>query len=132
MKCEHEDAKEKIWLDTERKKDSQIAPDLDRLHNYCDLCGTVKNLTDKGKRLGYFANVLTGMRGKINFEARKKDSHLTKITDIQIRLIMKELEESDDFEDVYWQKLDVQKEMFIEILQKYVPGLPEEFISEFF
>lgn len=88
-------------------------------HPYCVHCGAVKNMgPDRARGMGFFANVLASI-------ARRR-----KLTDVQIRLIMKRLEEIEDFEDNYTLSGSSQKEWFLDAVEMYT-SLPREFIEEY-
>ena len=85
-----------------------------KLHPYCCNCGTVKNVSsDKGRKIGYFINSLTQLRKMLEQKGYR-------ISDAQIRMIVKELGEIDGFEDVYWITYSRQKELFISTVRKYI------------
>jgi len=114
--CEHKSVGKGVWYPSQ-KGDT-------RLHPYCGHCGTLKNVSeDRAKRLGYYMNALSEikrMTGRGGF----------KLSDAQIRLIAKELENFEDFSDVYWIPFSNQKEMFLGIAQKYT-NLSKKFIEDF-
>ena len=88
-------------------------------HPYCIKCGAVKNMSpNRSRGIGFYANIL----GSI---ARRR-----KLTDVQIRLIMKKLEEIEGFEDRYSLSGDVQSEWFLDAVEMYT-SLPREFIAEY-
>jgi len=92
-------------------------------HPYCISCGAVKNISsDRGKRLGYFANVLANLK-------RFLESKGYKITQAQIRLIMMELEEKK-LDDTYVFSFSKQKEIFVDVVTKYIK-VRKELIEEF-
>ncbi|MCS7121051.1 MAG: hypothetical protein NZ895_00380, partial [Archaeoglobaceae archaeon] len=62
-----------------------------KLHPVCSNCGTFKNVSsDRGKKFSHFIKALSKL---------KKNC---KVTDVQIRLITKELEKNPDFQDLWW------------------------------
>jgi len=76
-KCKHELSSSKEWLPS----DNGIL----KLHPYCRICGVVKNVSaDKGKKLGYFVNILSALK-------RDLEKRGYKISQTQIRLILNEL-----------------------------------------
>jgi hypothetical protein len=83
-------------------------------HPYCGNCGTVKNVSsDKGKNIGYFVNCLSKMKKDLGKKRYK-------ISDAQIRLILKELTEMDGFSDTYWMTFSRQREIFVSVVKKYI------------
>jgi hypothetical protein len=74
----------------------------------------------KGKKIGYFAMVLSKMRNELREER--------KISKAQIRLILKEFEESGYADSSI--PFHTQKEVFIEIVSKYV-WIPKDRIRQY-
>ena len=106
MECPHEPGYERYWLPMQNG--------VMKLHPYCERCGTIKNVSsDRGKKMGYFAAALSRLRKVMERKGYK-------ISDAQIRLIMKELSETEGFEDVWWITFSKQKEIFVEVVKKYV------------
>jgi hypothetical protein len=106
MLCIHKDS-EKTWLP--RLDNHILVP-----HPICSKCGFVKNVTrDKGRKMGYYINVLYRIKGGIE---KKK---VGKLTEIQIRLISKELEKTEAFQDPYSIKGSTQDRLFVETVKKY-------------
>ena len=102
-------------------------------HPYCAKCGTIKNITsDHAKAMGYYINILAEMRKTLILENKKGKGMIGKLTDSQLRLIVKELLEMGDFEDKYWRTKSSQKKIFINVMRKYRPDLPKHFIEKFF
>lgn len=103
--CAHE-ANKKDW--------APMQNGILKLHPYCNKCGTVKNVSsDKGKKISYFVASLSELRKILEKRGYK-------ISDAQIRLIIKELSEIDGFDDTWWITFSKQKEIFISIVRKYV------------
>jgi len=85
-----------------------------KLHPYCENCGTVKNVSsDVGKKMSYFVVALSNLRKILK-------SRGYKVSDAQIRLILKELSEIEGFEDTWWITFTKQKEIFVSVVKKYV------------
>ena len=85
-----------------------------KLHSYCIRCGTIKRVnssSDRPKNITYYINVLT--------EISKTQGEKKRITKVQTRLIVKELESMADFCDTYWVTKSAQEGMFISVVQKY-------------
>jgi hypothetical protein len=103
--CNHR-AGRKIWLDTQ-------TGGL-KLHPYCVNCGTIKNVSsDRGKKMGYFIRALSDLRKVLEMRGYK-------VSDAQIRLISKELSEYDGFDDLWWITFSKQKEIFVNVVCKYI------------
>jgi len=74
----------------------------------------VKNVSsDKGKKISYFVASLSNLRKILEKRGYR-------ISDAQIRLIVKELSGVDGFDDTWWMPFSKQKEIFILIVRKYV------------
>ncbi|MFQ6052522.1 MAG: hypothetical protein ACE5K4_12650 [Candidatus Hydrothermarchaeota archaeon] len=94
-------------------------------HPHCIKCGVVKNVSsDRAKKIGYYTNALSSMAKHLEKRGVKN------ITQVQIRLIIKELESIEDFEDTYVITGSTQRRIFIDIVKKYC-NLSEEFIKSF-
>lgn len=111
MKCEHKSCgtAEKVWLPYE----VDGAEKGFKAHSYCIRCGTIKSISsgsDKPKSIGYYINALSEM-GK--YPGKKR------FTKVQMRLIVKELEDMEDFCDTYWVTRSAQDRIFISAVQKY-------------
>ncbi len=119
MKCEHLDCgcNEKVWLPHILRED----PCGMKSHPYCVHCGTVKNIgSDRAKGKGYFMNVLSNI-----------DKHLRiPGSSVRMRLVAKELERIEDFEDIYSMSKYAQERVFINIIRKYYQ-VPERTIEQF-
>lgn len=102
MSCEHKICGniQKVWLPYELRG---YAKGLIS-HPYCLECGAVKNISsDRAKPLGYFMNIL---------------SHLP-VTKVQTRLIAKDIEKIDGFEDRFSISSFIQEQIFINLVKKY-------------
>jgi hypothetical protein len=105
MKCDHKSNK-KDWVEMQNG--------ILKLHPYCDKCGVIKNISsDRGKKISYFVMALSRLRKTL-------ESRGYKVSDAQIRLIVKELMEIEGFEDTWWITFSKQKEIFTNVVQKYV------------
>jgi len=103
--CKHKDAIDKEWLPSENG--------IIKLHPHCEFCGLVKNITsDKAKKIGYFENALARLKDDL-----KKRNY--NVTQIQTRMIIKELEDND-FNEIYSNSFSQQKKMFSEVVTKYI------------
>ena len=105
MSCSHESCshEENIWLPVENSPRSEAA-----LHPWCVHCGLVKSISDdRPKRIGYWTNIIS------------KISNNFSVTQCQRRLMIKELESYEEFEDLYGITGSSQKEMFVRTIQKY-------------
>ena len=112
MHCHQSCSKEqRIWLPV---SNGDLVP-----HPWCIKCGAIKNISDdKAKRMGYWTNVMAEI------------AEYFKISKVQQRLAIKELETYDGFEDTYAMTFSAQKKIFAEILKKYF-GLNEITIESF-
>ena len=118
MACEHKNCstEENDWLPYEMDGfNFGLKP-----HPYCIHCGTVKNISqDRAKRIGYYVNIIS-----------KMEKSLRNLTKVQFRLIVKDLEKIDGFEDAYWMTGSCQKRIFINIVKKYC-NISQDFIASF-
>ncbi|MBN2488415.1 MAG: hypothetical protein JXA98_05245 [Methanosarcinaceae archaeon] len=107
MSCLHESCGriDKVWLPFEiRGADRGLKP-----HLYCTRCGAIKSIsTEKPKKTTYYINSLS-----------KIDKRVVPLTKVQVRLIVKELEHIEDFEDPYSMTREIQEKIFITVVKKY-------------
>jgi|Deesub1362B_J571_1020462.scaffolds.fasta_scaffold00502_5 hypothetical protein len=112
----HKSSYERVWL-----------PSLNGLlqpHSLCESCGSVKNISsDRAKSLGYYTNTLAEIKSHLERKGGK-------LTQVQIRLIIKELEGIEDFADTYIMRGSVQKSIFINTVRKYT-GFSRSLIESF-
>ncbi len=105
MQCEHESNK-KDW--------AKMQNGVMKLHPFCNGCGTLKNVSsDRGKKLSYFVIALSRLRKILGEKGYK-------VSEAQIRLIVKELSEIEGFDDVWWITFSRQREIFIQTVRKYI------------
>ncbi len=105
MRCEHRSSR-KVWA---KMQNGVMKP-----HPYCARCGTLKNVSsDKGKSINYFIVALSRLRKILERRGYK-------ISDAQIRLIVKDLKNTDGFTDTWWMTFSRQKEIFTCVVWKYV------------
>jgi len=116
MVCVHKScgSTDKVWLPFEiNDRMLGLKP-----HPYCIHCGIIKNIsTDKPRKTTYYINIFP-----------KIDKSVLKLTNVQIRLIVKELESIEDFEDAYSMTRQAQENIFIKIVQNYC-NVPEGYIA---
>jgi dsDNA-specific endonuclease/ATPase MutS2 len=118
MICTHEDCEyeKRVWLPINTDASETLK------HPFCKHCGAVRNLSrDRATDLGYFMNILSLM---------KRSNRKKIITDVQIRLISKELMGVDDFNDKYWMRRSIQEALFISAVNKYCK-LSQNYIKSF-
>lgn len=115
VKCLHKTSSHREWLPGDNG--------LLMKHPYCEVCGTVKNISsDRGKEMGYFVNVIHYIKNHM-----KKRNYV--VTQSQARLILKEFEEGG-FSDNYSLRYSTQKEVFVELVKKYLQ-VSEDTVKEF-
>lgn len=105
MKCYHESCgnEDRVWLPEDRNLKSDVL-----LHHWCIHCGVVKNISDDmPKKMGYWTNVLSRIAKRFS------------LTQSQKRLVVKELESRECFDDLYGTTGSVQKEVFVKAIKKY-------------
>ncbi|HIE31984.1 MAG TPA: hypothetical protein EYP67_06350 [Methanosarcinales archaeon] len=116
MNCVHESCGngDKVWLPFEIEGlNKGLKP-----HPYCVRCGIVKNISsDRARNIGYYINVLARMGRRTGC-----------VTNVQMRLIVKELEGIDGFADIYSTTGNAQKNLFMDVVKKYC-NLSEHLIS---
>ena len=76
-------------------------------HPWCKICGVVKNISDdRPKKIGYWMNKLSFISNKLSLKQCQK------------RLIAKEIESCECFQDMFGTFGSDQKKMFIKIISK--------------
>lgn len=119
MKCDHVDCGniEKVWLPYSIREHPVVL----RSHPYCIHCGMVKNIgSDRAVGSGYFINALSQMEKNLRLPG----------SSVRMRLVAKELENIEDFEDNYSMTKYAQEKTFIKIIKKYYM-LPERVIQQY-
>ncbi len=119
MKCDHVEcgSTEKVWLPyTVREHPNGL-----KSHPFCIRCGMVKNIgPDKAKSRGYFINVISQIEKHLKIPG----------STVRIRLIVKELEKIEDFDDSFSMSRYNQEKAFISIIKKYYQ-IPDRTIQQF-
>lgn len=114
--CSHKSCgnEERIWLPVRTDGKSEVVP-----HPWCIKCGMIKNISsDRAKGMGYWTNILSTISYHFN------------ITEVQKRLVIKELESYDGFADTYSMTYSAQQRIFINVVKKYF-NLTEQTIYSF-
>jgi hypothetical protein len=119
LKCNHIDcgSAEKVWLPyLVREHNSGL-----KSHPFCIQCGAVKNIgSDKAKNRGYFINIISQIEKHLNIPG----------SSVRVRLVVKDLEKIEDFDDTYSMSKYNQEKIFIGILKKYYQ-IPDRTIEQF-
>ena len=119
LKCDHVDCGniEKVWLPYIIRE----RPIVLKSHPYCIHCGMVKNIgSDRAVGSGYFINALSQMEKYLKLPG----------SSVRMRLVAKDLENIEDFEDNYSMTKYAQEKTFINIIKKYYK-LPDRTIQKF-
>jgi hypothetical protein len=119
LKCDHLDCGnlEKVWLPY-ILREQHIGL---KSHPYCIDCGMVKNIgSDRAKSRGYFFNVISMIDKKLKLPG----------SSVRMRLIAKDLEKIEDFDDAYSMSRYGQEKIIIGLVKKYYQ-IPERTIKEF-
>ncbi len=105
MGCDHE-VRKRDWF--------RMSNGVVKSHPICKKCGAVKNLSsDKGRKISHFIIILSKLRTKLIDRGYK-------ISDAQIRLIVRDLLEIDGFDDVWSITYSQQRDYFIRVVQKHL------------
>ncbi len=119
MKCDHVDCgnTEKVWLPYVVREH----PIILKSHPFCIRCGMVKNIgSDRAIGRGYFINVISQMEKHLKIPG----------SSVRMRLVFKDLEKIEDFDDGYSMSKYAQEKVFISIVKKYFQ-IPERTIQQF-
>jgi len=111
--CEHENGG-KVWLNLQNG--------VIKAHPVCGKCGVVKNVSsDRGKKISHFITAFYRMKKELEKKGYK-------ISDVQMRLVFNSLPEG--FGDTWSMTYSAQKNIFVEIVRKYVK-VSRDFIESF-
>ncbi len=119
MKCDHVECGniEKIWLPYIVKEH----PKGLKRHSFCIRCGMVKNIgPNKAVGLGYFINVISQIEKYLKIPG----------SSVRMRLVVKELEKIEDFDDSFSMSKYNQEKVFINIIKNYYQ-IPDKIIQQF-
>ncbi|VVB85548.1 Uncharacterised protein [uncultured archaeon] len=119
MKCEHIDCGhlEKVWLPYAVREQAYGM----KSHPFCLKCGIVKNIgPDRATGRGYFINVISRIEKHLKIPG----------SSVRMRLIAKDLEKVEDFDDKYSMSKYSQEKIFINLVKKYY-RIPERTIMQF-
>lgn len=95
---------------------------------YCKKCGRLKYMgSAPAKKMGFYINLLKEIQKKLEAMHRRKATR-HRLTSVQIRLIIKDLEKDDFFLDRFSNQRYSQYDFFKMTLQKYCP-VPDEIIQ---
>jgi len=95
---------------------------------YCKKCGRLKYMgSAPAKKMGFYINLLTEIQKKLDVLYRRKATR-HRLTSVQIRLVIKDLEMDDFFLDQFSNQRYSQYDFFRITLQKYCP-VPDELIQ---
>lgn len=114
-----------IWIKPARNQDVH-SPVLRR--PYCKKCGRIKYMgSSPAKKMGFYINLLKEIQKKLDI-MHKRQITRHKLTNVQMRLIIKDLKNDIDFQDRFSNYRSSQLTFFKETLRKYCP-VDEEIID---
>lgn len=123
----HQDA---VWLPPDDKSDSHI-PAQRRI--FCLGCGKVKYQgSDRAKKLGFFMNLISKINDQVAKEQRRGVKHIKPITEVQKRLMTREMESNEMFMDTWMSTRKHQMVLFRRILRRHCPNLTDTLIEAAF
>ncbi len=98
---------------------------------YCQQCGLVKNIgSDRARKLGYFATALGRLKARIDHEHDRSVFSIAKITQAQVRLMIKRLEAVEGFDDPYGMTFTAQLGLFEAAVRSVRPDVPRAVLEE--
>ncbi|HEY9246656.1 MAG TPA: hypothetical protein VIO11_07420 [Candidatus Methanoperedens sp.] len=119
MKCDHAECSsiEKVWLPyIVRERQNGLKP-----HLFCTRCGMIKNIgPDKSIGRGYYINIVSKIEKHLNIPGSA----------VRMRLVAKELEKIEDFDDSFSMSRYNQEKIFINIVKKHYQ-IPDRTIQQF-
>ena len=125
---EHVECKddEMVWLPLFAKDHSPASR-----HKFCKQTGVIRNQgPEVARRTGFYMNVLGELQHFLDQEARRMGP-ISRLTQSQIRLIAKDLEKLEGFEDRYWRTESSQVRDFIDVVRHYRKDIPPRLILDF-
>ncbi|MBN1539670.1 MAG: hypothetical protein JW939_05950 [Candidatus Thermoplasmatota archaeon] len=122
-------------LETHRDQSIWVKPDIrERMHSpaqrrsYCRKCGKIRYIgSARAKKMGFYVNLLKEIQRRSEVLNRRGITR-HRLTQVQIRLILKELREDEFFSDPFCTHSYSQWDRFRATLRKYCP-LPDEAIE---
>jgi hypothetical protein len=98
---------------------------------FCKHCGVVKNIgSDRARKLGYFATALGRLRTRIDKEHDRSVFSIAKLTEAQVRFVIKRIEAVDGFDDPYAMTFSAQQRIFEELVRSIRPDIPVAVLEE--
>jgi hypothetical protein len=98
---------------------------------YCRTCGIVKNIgSDRARKLGFFSTALGRLKRRIDKEHDRSTYSIAKVTEAQVRLIIKRLEAVEGFDDPYAMTFHSQLELFEEAVKAIRSDVPVAVLEE--
>ncbi len=98
---------------------------------YCRKCGVVKNIgSDRARKLGFFATALGRLRSRIEKEHDRSTYSIAKVSEAQVRLIIKRLESTEGFDDPYAMTFHAQLDLFEVAVKSVRPDVPLAVLDE--
>jgi hypothetical protein len=98
---------------------------------FCKECGVVKNIgSDRARKLGYFATALGRLKSRIDKEHDRSVYSIAKITEAQVRFIIKRLEDIPGFDDPYAMTFRAQQDLFERAVRFTRPDVPVAVLEE--
>lgn len=126
--CEHDETHpdKSIWV---KPSPSERIHSPAQRRPYCKYCGRIKYTgSARAKKMGFYINVLKELQRKVEvLYRRKRTNH--RLTKVQIRLILKELESDEDFRDRFSNNRYNQWIHFKEVVGHYC-GIDEELMEQ--
>jgi hypothetical protein len=123
----HQDA---VWLPPDDKSDHHI-PAQRRI--FCLGCGSIKYQgSDRAKKIGFFTNLISRINEQVEKEQRRGIKDLRPITEVQKRLMIREMESNDIFTDPWVSTRKLQLVVFRRMLSRHCPNLTDTLIEAAF
>jgi hypothetical protein len=98
---------------------------------FCKECGVVKNIgSDRARKLGYFATALGRLKNRIDKEHDRSTYSIAKISEAQVRFVIKRLESVEGFDDPYSMTFGSQMTLFERAVRSIRPDIPVSVLEE--
>jgi hypothetical protein len=88
--------------------------------------------SDRAKKLGFFMNLMSKINEQVDKERRRGIKDVRPITEVQKRLMIREMESNEVFMDTWMSTRKLQLVVFRRMLKRHCPNLTDTLIDAAF
>ncbi len=128
--CDHEDTRSEnfVWI---KPSPSEKVHSPAQKRQFCPKCGKIKYQgSATAKKMGFYVNILKEIQRKMDVLYKRKMAN-SKLTQVQVRLILKELEEDEEFNDRFSNNQHNQWGHFKFAIKRHC-DIPEELVESIY